>query len=55
MRDEFIEGFFKAVAHAGNFRRGSKLSVGLKGFGISAPYWDKAFRTYSAKASRDPQ
>ena len=25
-----------------------------KGYGISAPYWDKAFRTYSAKASREP-
>jgi sterol desaturase/sphingolipid hydroxylase (fatty acid hydroxylase superfamily) len=25
-----------------------------KGYGISAPWWDKAFRTYSAKASRDP-
>src|SRR3954465_10097150 len=24
-----------------------------KGYGISAPYWDRAFRTYSAKASRD--
>src|SRR3954469_25082640 len=24
-----------------------------KGYGISAPYWDKAFRTYSAKASKD--
>ena len=26
-----------------------------KGYGISAPWWDKAFRTYSAKASREPQ
>jgi dihydroceramide fatty acyl 2-hydroxylase len=26
-----------------------------KGYGISAPYWDKAFRTYSGKASRPPK